>query len=294
MTAGPEPPLVSERVRRMASRDAAGRDWLTGLPGVVDELRRTWRLSLGPALEHEGYTAVVLPAERDDGTPAVLKVSFPHMEGRDEAAGLRFWDGDPAVRLLEADEARQALLVERCIPGHDLHVLPEQERDAVLAGLLRRLWRPPATGHTFRPLAAMIAYWSGETLGDEARWPDPPLVREGLAAWHELAAPAADDVLLGTDVHAGNVLAATRQSWLVIDPKPFVGDPAYDATQHLFDAQERLAADASGFLRRFANLLELDEARVRAWAFARFAAERRDDDDEWAKANALARRLAPA
>jgi len=286
-------PLVSERVRRLASRDAQGREWLVELPALVEELKGAWGLSLGPAFAHEGYTAVVLPAERADGTPAVLKFSFPHMEGSDEAAGLRFWDGEPTVRLLEADEPRQALLIERCVPGHDLHVLPEAERDAVLAGLIRRLWRRPAAGHSFRPLATMIAYWSEETLGDEERWPDPPLVREGLAAWRELAVPHVDDVMLATDVHAGNVLAAQREPWLVIDPKPFLGDPAYDATQHLFDAQQRLEADPKGFVGRFAGLLDLDDARVRAWTFARFAAERRDDDDEWARANALARRLAP-
>ena len=32
-------------------------------------------------------------------------------------------------------------------------------------------------------------------------------------------------VLLCTDLHAGNVLAAQRRPWLVIDPKPYVGDP---------------------------------------------------------------------
>ena len=38
------------------------------------------------------------------------------------------------------------------------------------------------------------------------------------------------EVVLATDLHAGNVLQAERQPWLVIDPKPFVGDPAFDAT----------------------------------------------------------------
>jgi streptomycin 6-kinase len=41
---------------------------------------------------------------------------------------------------------------------------------------------------------------------------------------NELSRPALDDVLLATDLHAGNVLRAQRQPWLVIDPKPFVGD----------------------------------------------------------------------
>jgi streptomycin 6-kinase len=45
---------------------------------------------------------------------------------------------------------------------------------------------------------------------------------------------------------AGNVLRAAREPWLVIDPKPFIGDPAYDATQHLLNCVERLRADPLG------------------------------------------------
>ncbi|HZW29046.1 MAG TPA: aminoglycoside phosphotransferase family protein [Trueperaceae bacterium] len=285
--------LVPERVRRLAQRDPQGVAWLDALPGLVAELATRWRLRLGEPLQHEGYTAVVVPADLEDGTRAVLKLAFPHMEGRDEAAGLRFWDGDPTVRLLAHDEPSGAMLLERCLPGHSLHALPDERRDEVLASLVRRLWRRPQPGSGFRHLQEMIAYWAAETRGDEERWPDPALVREGLAAWEELARPSARDVLLGTDVHAGNVLAAEREPWLVIDPKPFVGDPAYDATQHLFDERERLAADPAGFVARWSASLGLPEDRVRAWTFARYAAERRDDDADWAEANALSRRLAP-
>ena len=222
-------PLVPERVGRLAARDAAGRAWLEALPELVAALVDGWGLDTGPAFAHDGYTAVVLPATTAAGDDAVLKLAFPHMEGRDEAAGLRFWDGDPTVRLLAHDEASGAMLLERCRPGHDLNVLPEEERDVVLARLVPRLWRRPPEGHGFRHLSEMIAHWTAETLAGEERWPDAALVREGLAAWAELSRPAAGDVLLGTDVHAGNVLAAEREPWLVIDPKPFVGDPAYDA-----------------------------------------------------------------
>jgi streptomycin 6-kinase len=84
-------------------------------------------------------------------------------------------------------------------------------------------------------------------------------------------------VLLATDLHAGNVLRSEREPWLVIDPKPFVGDPAYDATQHLFNCTERLLSDPKGTIHRMAYLLGVDYERVRLWTFARAAAEPRDD-----------------
>lgn len=99
--------------------------------------------------------------------------------------------------------------------------------------------------------------------------------RSGLAALEELARPSGDDVLLATDLHAGNVLRARRRPWLVIDPKPFVGDAAYDATQHLLNILDRVHADPAGATRSFAERLGLDARRVRQWLFARLAAEPR-------------------
>ena len=210
---------------------------------------------------------------------------MPHMEGEDEAEGLRFWDGDPTVRLLEADEESGAMLLERCEPGTWLRSLPEEEQDVVIADLLRRMWRVPALPHPFRPLTEMIGLWVHESLANEARWPDPGLVRDGLRRFEELSrAPAVDHVLLATDLHAGNVLAAQREPWLVIDPKPFVGDPAYDATQHLLNCEERMRKAPLATIERFADLLEVDDERVRSWLFARAAAENRDDwNDAWTR-----------
>jgi hypothetical protein len=68
-----------------------------------------------------------------------------------------------------------------------------------------------------------------------------------------------------TDLHAGNVLAAEREAWLAIDPKPFIGDPAFDPVQHMLNCDERLATDPAGLARRMAALLDLDPDRVRLW-----------------------------
>jgi len=90
-------------------------------------------------------------------------------------------------------------------------------------------------------------------------------------------------------LHAGNVLASRRERWLVIDPKPFIGDPAYDPVQHMLNCDERLATDPIGLSRRMAELLELDQERVRLWLFARCAQESLHDH----RLREPARRLAP-
>ena len=262
--------------------------WLERLPGAVADLVRRWSLTLGKPFD--GDCAWVASVMRANGTPAVLKLGMPHMEGEQEIDGLRFWDGDPTVRLLEADEDLGAMLLERCEPGTALRTRPEPEQDLVISGLLRRLWRPPSPPHSFRPLSAMLAFWRDETLAHIDRWPDRGLVGEGLRLFEELSRSAPAEVLLATDLHVGNVLRAQREPWLVIDPKPFVGDPAYDATQHLFNGAARLRSDPDGTIRRFSDLLGVSHERVRLWTFARAAAEPREEwnDDSMALARALA------
>jgi streptomycin 6-kinase len=203
---------------------------------------------------------------------------MPHFEAQDEIAGLRFWNGAPTARLIEANEDVGAMLLERCEPGTHLRVCrPEVEQDVVIASLLRRLRRRPADPHPFRPLSTMTARWTEEAMTQSKEWPDADLVQEGLDLLQYLSRPAADDVLLATDRHAGNILRAQRQHWVVIDPKPFVGDRAYDANQHRLNCTGRLRADPVRTIQRFAELLEIDSERVRMWTFARLAAEPRND-----------------
>jgi len=267
--------------------------WLTELPDAIDALERRWSLTVGPPFDDDTVScAWVAPVGAGDGTAAVLKLGMPHMEGAHEIAALRFWNGDATVRLLEADETLGAMLLERCEPGTALRTLPESEQDVVIARLLRRLWRSPVASHPFRPLSTMIAHWTAETLAQAEHWPDRGLVVEGLRQFKALLHSATAGLLLATDLHAGNVLRAQRERWLAIDPKPFVGDPAYDATQHLLNCPARLRSDPHGVIRRVSDLLGVDDQRVRRWMFARAAAGPRDAwNDDWLFQ--LARMIAP-
>jgi streptomycin 6-kinase len=105
---------------------------------------------------------------------------------------------------------------------------------------------------------------------------DPGLARAGIDLFRTLPATAERQVLLCTDLHAGNVLAAGREPWLMIDPKPYVGDPTYDALQHLLNCEQRLIADPAGLAHRIADLLDLDPDRLMRWLFARCVQESLD------------------
>lgn len=281
------PERLAANCRKTPERTA----WLERLPHVLGDLERRWSLEIGTPFDGEEISCSwVAPVTSADGISAVLKVGMPHMEGEHELHGLRFWNGNPTVRLLNADDDLGAMLLERCKPGTVLRELPEPEQDLVIAGLLRRLWRLPSAPHPFRRLSVLLEYWSNEALGNISRSPDAGLVRDGLRLFEELPRTATMEVLLATDLHAGNVLRAEREPWLVIDPKPFVGDPAYDATQHLLNC-DRMRADPDGTIRGFADLLGVSHERVRLWMFARTAAGPRDD---WSgDSMTLARSIAP-
>jgi streptomycin 6-kinase len=229
----------------------------------------------------------------------VLKLGWAHEESRDEADGLRVWDGDGAVRLHDAVVTGQtsALLIERCQPGTTLaDSVGEPARDEVVARLLRRLWRAPAEGHPFRPLAVMCASWAAEFEAKAAkaakavsrRGMDIGVAREAMRLFRELPRTATDERLLCTDLHPENVLAAVREPWLMIDPKPYVGDPTYDALQHMLN-QSRLLRDPRALATRMAELLELDLERLLLWLFARCVQESSDQPELYD----VAMRIAP-
>jgi streptomycin 6-kinase len=129
--------------------------WLTRLPDTVEALRARWSLTLAPSFD-DGSCAWVAPALRADGGHVILKIGMPHMEAAHEIQGLRFWNGDGMVRVFDADEELNAMLLERCEPGTSLREVYEPEQDVVIADLLRRLWRKPPSAHPFRHLSAML------------------------------------------------------------------------------------------------------------------------------------------
>ena len=201
------------------------------------------------------------------------------MESEHEIDGLAFWAGDTTVQLLKADRDLSAMLLERCDPGTSLRAVPEEEQDVVISGLLNRLWQVPKVPGPFRPLSEMIEHWCNEARKYQRRAPVPSLFEDGLSAFDELLRQPSESVLLATDLHAGNVLKARRMPWLVIDPKPFLGDRAFDATQHLLNCRERLATDPIETINRVADLSGLDRERVRLWTFARLAVESRNSNE---------------
>ena len=243
--------------------------WRERLPRLVDECVEQWSLALGEPYA-EGAGGFTAPAELADATPVVLKVGLPHRESEHEADALEAWDGDGAVRLLARDAERFALLIERCAPATPLAQVGAERALDVLIELLPRLWiRAGDPFHTLRDEAAWWASYLPERWERVAPPFDRALLDVAMVALRSLPGTQRDEVLLHQDLHAENVLASRREPWLVIDPKPLLGEREL-AVAPIVRSFE-LGHGRSEVLYRFDRLtgeLGLDRERARGWTIA--------------------------
>jgi streptomycin 6-kinase len=246
-----------------------GRDWLERLPGYVEGCVTDWSLQLGPPFT-VASESLVMPATRPDGSPVVLKISYRGRENEHEWAALAHWDGDGAIKLLDHDPDRGALLLERAIPGTPLSAAGLETALEVLTDLLPRLWRP--AGRPFRTLSDEAACWANDLPGewDRAGRPyEPKLLDDALATLHELSATQGELVLVHQDLHAGNVLQAQRGPWLAIDPKPLLAERAFSLAPVVRGGELGHSRSAVLLrLDRLSNALGLDRERARRWTVA--------------------------
>ncbi|NUU22197.1 MAG: kinase, partial [Streptomycetaceae bacterium] len=192
-----------------------------------------------------------------------------------EANALAIWAGRGAVRLLDADAPRGALLLERLRPDVSLRSLPEDRAMLEAVEVLRHLWVAPPADSPIDRVADRVAFWT-ETMPrrfTELGAPCPrALLDEAVALCTDLAASQSQVMVLHTDCHHGNVLAAERTKWLAIDPRPMLGEPAFDLGALVRDRLATVVAETrpQAVVRRrvtwLANALELDAERVRGWA----------------------------
>jgi streptomycin 6-kinase len=249
----------------------AGRAWLDDLPLLVDEVVAIWDLEVGPPYEPGGQISWVAPARRRGaGVDLVLKVQLPHPESAPEAAGLQAWDGDGAVRLHDHDPLRAALLVERCTPGLELVELGGTD-DAVVAGaVLGARLHAAVIPEGLPTLASVLDTWADE-LEERLAQPyvDPGLARLAVDTMRTRPGEGSHEVLLHGDLNPTNVLSAERSPWLAIDPKPMVGDPAYDGPRLVTQPDPLATADAAGTLARRLDLvseaMSLDRGALAVW-----------------------------
>ncbi|MGW6619954.1 aminoglycoside phosphotransferase family protein [Nocardia sp. NPDC055002] len=251
------------------------RAWIAGLPLLAEELLQRWSCTPDGPLMH-GHVGVVIPVSRPDLAPAVVKISFPHPGNVFEPDAFATWNGRGAVQLFDRDDARFAMLLERT--GHRTlaDITDFDEAVGILGQLSRRLAVDAPVG--LPRLSDLVADWTDEIRTTAAELGDPLPRRVLDAAFETLRdlGPGQPETLVHGDLHDANVLAGEREPWLAIDPKGYVGDPAYDTITVLRSyrfAPLLFAADPGAGVRRgldlYCEAAGIDCARARRWAQVR-------------------------
>ncbi len=267
------PDDLNFRANVAAVHGAAGIGWLSDIPRLVAELERSWGLRVGSPYELS-YNYVV-PVTRSTGQACVLKLSPPGFSGYDrEADALSGFAGRGAVKLLDHDDSRGALLLERADPGRSLAEEFGPDRDeeatAVAGGLMLRLSRRPPVRHRLPDVIEYGADFAAHRSRYGNAGPIPQrLVDQAADLLEQLSDSAERTVLLHGDLHHHNILRAGRESWLAIDPHGLIGDPGFDVGAMLynpvtFDA-ELLLRLLPTRLEQLADVTGLRLDRVVAW-----------------------------
>ncbi len=271
---GLEPLRIPWSLQWLEAKDE-GRKWLSELPELLASCLSEWDLLVAGEAFEGGRASFTLPVIlRQDGSAAVLKLQYPDRESLHEAAALGEYDGHGAVTLLAHDVDRRALLLERAIPGTPLSTLTPPAALAILAELLPRIWKP--TSHDFSSLEKEANGWAASLLDNWRCCGEPferDLVDASLAAISDLSASQGAQVLINQDLHGDNVLAAQREPWVCIDPKPLVGEREF-ALAPIIRSRE-LGHSREDVLHRLNWLtakLNLDRERSRRWALAQTVA----------------------
>ena len=257
---------------RDAEPHISGDEWLARLPGLVEQSLSEWELTVDGEARH-GMSALVLPVRRRDGAAAVLKVTWPHDEAEHEHLALQHWGGRGAVRLLAANPGRWTMLLERLNADCDLYDVQIDDACAVIGGLLAQLDHPALPQ---LPRLSSQCSRMDERLGSAPAAIPRRFVEQARALLSDLVTDAAiDSRMVHTDLHYRNVLAAGRQPWLAIDPKPLAADPAFAVTPALWNRWEEAVAGGGlrqRLRRRLLIICEnagINEERAQAWSIVR-------------------------
>ncbi|WP_017570723.1 aminoglycoside phosphotransferase family protein [Nocardiopsis halotolerans] len=230
--------FVDDRQRRRLERRFGSHvgEWLTELPGIVDELASEWRLTIeGPA--PHGRTSVVICVRRPDGERAVLKLSPDIRLAVSEAQVLRMWQTSGRVpRVWEVDGARGAILMEWV--GNDTvaagGVVPPMETIGALIAQLHDVEVTRQELFELRPLSSRVQFvfelWGRERAqGPAAEMVSASAMHQGFCRARDLANGTVDVVPVHGDLHPGNVIDGGARGLVAVDPRACLGDGAVDA-----------------------------------------------------------------
>ena len=283
--------LPPEFIRNIQGFGEAGKQFLADLPALIREASRNWKLTDVEPAPTLSYNFVAFANRGDE--QVVLKMGVPNRELKSEMAALRLFNGEGACKLLESDEEKYWMLLERLTPGMMLATLKDDdEATHIAADVMQRIWRPLESVSLLAPEQAesqeqaprlqsfiRLSDWFDGFKRLRRRFAggtgplDEELVVRAERLSRDLLAENHMPVLMHGDFHHFNILSSER-GWLVIDPKGVIGPACYETGPLLMNPWDEplRIGDCRQMIRRRIDILHerlgFESERIREWALA--------------------------
>lgn len=263
----------------------AGKQFLADLPFLIDEASQKWDLTDVQPFPDLSYNFVAFAKRGDE--QVVLKMGVPNPEFKSEMATLRLFDGEGACRLIDYDEEKYWMLLERLQPGVMLSTLEDDEEAThIAADVMLKIWRPlesdsllshkQASG--LQSFIRLSDWFDGlkklRPAFDGGTGPlNEKLVERVEASVKDFFVENHQPVLMHGDFHHYNILSSER-GWLVIDPKGVIGPACYEVGPLLLNPWPDLLSRSNyrQMTQRRIDILHersgFERERIREWALA--------------------------
>ncbi|MEO8357678.1 MAG: aminoglycoside phosphotransferase family protein [Chloroflexota bacterium] len=220
--------------------------FLEALPDSIAEASAKWGLTDVRPAPTLSYNFVAFALSGVSGSArrrsVVLKMGVPNREMLSEMAALRLFNGEGACQLLDYDEEKCWMLLERLTPGVMLSTLEDDEEVThIAAEVMKMIWRSGldtpsanASGYStsnsrfirlsdwFDGLKKLRLMFDGGTGPFHTK-----IVERVERSVSDFFAENHKPVLMHGDFHHFNILSSER-GWLVIDPKGVIGPAGYE------------------------------------------------------------------
>ena len=248
-----------------------GDAWLAALPDFLKEIENVHNIKIENPFQNLTYHYAAI-AIQSDGSECVFKCGVPNEALVNEIRALQYFDGNGAVKLLDADENKGWLLLERCSPGVSLSQLKDDRATLIAIQTMQSLWRACDDDHwKFRHIKNRL---QGLQRAKQLNSSIPKkLIHDAIFMSDELLSSLGEVVLLHGDLHHDNILSASRQPFLVIDPNGIVGEREYEIGALMRNPYSTIETDTNlkkCFDRRLSIITELtrfNRERLLMWTF---------------------------
>ncbi|MHC0039564.1 aminoglycoside phosphotransferase family protein [Pseudoneobacillus sp. C159] len=250
-----------------------GEQWLKQLPELISNCEERWGLKVTEPFELS-FNFVAAAILSENGGQVVLKLSIPSKDFLNELEALKLFHqhNRNIVKLIDYDEEKGIILLERLQPGQMLATLEDDEQATrIAANVLKDFWIPappntklPTTRNREESLIKI------RKNNPHAIGPIPGVwLEEAETVFKEAHLTGTREYLLHGDLHHYNILTH-GDSWMVIDPQGLIGEREYDLIQFLLNKlpKEHVLEVIEKRIEIFVDELGLNKERILIWGVA--------------------------